>query len=134
MKPHRRHCGFAIITALFILVVLAMLGAFVVNITGAQHRGMALDVLSVQAQQAARAGVEWGLYKQQRDHSCIASSSPSLAGTSLADYVVTVRCNESDGVAHIVATACNQPDAGVCPNVSSHGDFYVERRLEVYVR
>ncbi|SMB24124.1 conserved exported protein of unknown function [Sterolibacterium denitrificans] len=126
--------GFAIVTALFILVVLALLGSYVVNIITGMHRGQTLDLLGVQAQQAARAGVEWGLYKQQRDHSCTGSTSLSLAGTTLADFAVTVQCADVDGVAHIVATACNQPHGGACPNETSHGDFYVERRLEVYVR
>lgn len=126
--------GFAIVTALFILVVLALLGSYVVNIITGQHRGATLDLLGVQAQQAARAGVEWGLYRQQRDNSCLASTTLGLAGTTLAEFAVTVQCADVDGVAHIVATACNQPVAGDCPNEAGHGEFYVERRLEVYVR
>lgn len=134
MKIATKIRGFAIVTALFILVVLALLGSYVVNIITGQHSGQALDLSGVQAQQAARAGVEWGLYRAQRDNSCVASNTFDLADTTLADFTVTVSCSKVDGVAHIVATACNAPNgSSVCPNEDSHGQFYVERRLEVFV-
>ena len=59
--------GFAIVSAIFILVVLAALGAFILNISTSQHIGSALDVQGIRAYQAARAGIEWGLYRVKRD-------------------------------------------------------------------
>ena len=57
--------GFAIVSAIFILVVLGALGAFIVNVSTNQQIGSALDIQGVRAYQAARAGVEWGIYQVQ---------------------------------------------------------------------
>jgi Tfp pilus assembly protein PilX len=57
--------GFAIVSAIFILVVLAALGAFIVNVSTNQQIGSTLDLQGVRAYQAARAGIEWGIYQVQ---------------------------------------------------------------------
>lgn len=62
----RRMRGFAIVSAMFILVVLAALGAFILSISTSQQIGSALDVQGTRAYQAARAGIEWGLYSVMR--------------------------------------------------------------------
>lgn len=64
---NHRQRGFTIVSAIFILVVLAALGAFIVNVSTNQQIGSALDVQGVRAYQAARAGIEWGIYKVTRD-------------------------------------------------------------------
>ena len=56
----RRQRGFSIVTAIFLMVVLALLGAFIVSVTGLQQSSQQLDVQGVRAYQAARAGIEWG--------------------------------------------------------------------------
>ncbi len=55
--------GFTMVTAIFILLVMASLGAFVVNISTTQQMASAQDVQGARAYQAARAGIEWGLYR-----------------------------------------------------------------------
>ena len=52
-----RERGFSIVTAIFLVVVLALLGAFIVSVTGLQQTSTQLDVQGVRAYQAARAGV-----------------------------------------------------------------------------
>lgn len=150
LKPLR---GFAIVSAIFILVVLAALGAFIMSVSTSQHVGSALDVQGVRAYQAARAGIEWGLYKVQattaynfgytstdpNTRACPAAATTSFvpAAATLAGFTVTVECaataDTSSGptVYSITATACNQPNAGACPNTASPGSLYVERRLSV---
>ena len=51
------------VTAIFILVVLAALGAFVVNISTTQQLTSAQDLQGSRAYHAARAGIEWGIYQ-----------------------------------------------------------------------
>ncbi|MCX7165038.1 MAG: hypothetical protein NTV11_02040 [Rhodocyclales bacterium] len=144
--------GFAIVSAIFILVVLAALGAFVLNISTNQQIGSALDVQGVRAYQAARAGIEWGLYRVQATPAYnfgYASADPNtracpaaitsfpLAAPTLAGFTVTVTCTATTDASSgptlyaIVATACNQPNGGACPNIVSPGSMYIERRLEV---
>ena len=55
--------GFTIVTAVFLLVVLSLLGVFIVSVTGLQQSSQQLDVLGVRAYQAARAGIEWGAWQ-----------------------------------------------------------------------
>lgn len=62
MKPSNcRQCGFATIVALFLLVVLAGLGASMVSLSSSQQLGSALDIQGSRAYWAARAGLEWAL-------------------------------------------------------------------------
>ncbi len=140
--------GFASVSAIFILVVLAALGAFIVNVSTSQQIGSAIDVQGVRAYQAARAGIEWGLYQQlpvQRANpptyaTCAAVFGTSgtftfpVAATTLQGFTVTVTCvptadpHGGPTVYTIRATACNS--AGGCPSAAP-GNLYVERRLEV---
>lgn len=151
----RRTRGFAIVSAIFILVVLAALGAFIVNISTTQHIGSALDVQGVRAYQAARAGIEWGVFQVQSSNgfdyanpntrTCPAAATSSFApaGTTLSSFTITVTCNvtadanNGPSIYRLVATACSEPVAGwtatttACPNTANPGSMYIERRLEV---
>lgn len=155
----KRMQGFAIVTAIFILVVLAALGAFIVSISTNQQIGTALDIQGVRAYQAAKSGVEWGIYQVEatpaynfsygtpavavgnanpNTRACPASpASFAPAAPTLADFTVTVTCvatvdvNNGPTVFRVVSTACNQPAAGACPNNAPTSPDYVERRIEV---
>lgn len=59
----RRQGGVSLITAIFILLLFAALAALMANVVSTAHVTSAEDVLGSRAYQAARAGVEWGLYK-----------------------------------------------------------------------
>jgi MSHA biogenesis protein MshP len=53
--------GFAIISAIFLLVTLAALGAFMLTFSNTQHLTSAQDVQGSRAYWATRAGMEWGI-------------------------------------------------------------------------
>ena len=62
MRPaHLSQRGFAAIAAVFLLVVLAGLGAFMLTFSNTQQLTSAQDVQGARAYWAARAGLEWGL-------------------------------------------------------------------------
>lgn len=129
--------GMAIISAIFILVVLAAIGAFAVQMSTMQHFGSAQDVQSVRAYQAARAGIEWALFKIENSSPKVcpaASTNMTLSGDSFTGLTVTVSCNIQDSVAHVISTACNQPVAGACPNTTGFTNMYIERQLDVKLR
>ncbi len=138
-RPTRRQRGFTAVTAIFILVVLTALGAFILSVSTSQQIGSALDVQGVRVYEAARSGVEWGLYRQLRDNSCVATNSFVPPAPTLAAYTVTVTCEATPGtnggptVWTVTSTACNQPDTGTgnCPNTNNPGARYLERRLDV---
>ncbi len=87
--------GFAIVAAIFLLVVLALLGAMIVALSTTQQIGQARDLLGTRAYFAARAGIEWSVYQALRNSSCAASSTlPALAG-SAQGFTVAVTCAAS---------------------------------------
>lgn len=55
--------GFVLPSAIFLLVILAALAAFLVRISTTQSAASAQDIQGARAYQAARAGIEWGLYQ-----------------------------------------------------------------------
>ena len=128
--------GFALPSAIFLLVVLAALGAFLLRISTSQQIGAALDVQGARAFQAARAGIEWGLFQSLRNDSC-GGGTLSFGGTGMAGFSTAVVCARTTAnelgttviVDQITATACNQPP---CPNASP-GTNYVERQLRATV-
>jgi len=98
--------GFNIVTAIFLIVVLALLGVYIVSVSGLQQTGVRLDLQGVRGYQAARAGIEWAAFQVLDPNNalnpvtcgtafvaCPAASTtlPALAG-SLSPFTVTVTC------------------------------------------
>jgi len=154
----KRSLGFSLVAAIFLLTILAALGAFIVTVSTSQQLGSALDVQGARAYQAARAGIEWGVYQVQstpaynfsygtpavavgsanpNSRACPASPAAFVpTAPTLAGFTVVVVCSANpDGfggptVYQITSTACNQPVGGACSN-SAPGSNYVERQLQV---
>jgi MSHA biogenesis protein MshP len=144
--------GFALVSAIFLLVVLAGLGVAMMTFTTAQHASSGMDVMGARAYQAARAGIEWALF--QRLNPPVSGGTPTYcallagnlpynlimpAGTTLTPFTVTLTCNVTYDsaptggitVRTITATACNQPSNGACPNSSPTSPNYVQRTIQV---
>ena len=83
--------GFSILTALFILLVLAGLGAFMVTMSGVQSRTSLWALQGARAYHAARSGLEWGGFQALVNNSCNASTTFSVDG-----FTVTLAC-QSEG-------------------------------------
>jgi MSHA biogenesis protein MshP len=84
--------GFSIVSAIFLLVVLAFLGTAMVTFSVNQQQTAALDVAGERAYQAARAGIEWGAFQALQNGVCAANTNLApLAGT-LSGFSVTVTC------------------------------------------
>ena len=132
--------GFSVLAAIFLLVVLAALAAFLLTVGGLQQTSSTLDLQGAKVYQAARAGIEWGVYRALRDDSCVASTSFALPG-GLSEFTVTVQCTQTaydeisagatPKIRSIVATACNRPSGGNCQGLVA--PFYVERQLQATV-
>lgn len=130
----RKSAGVALVTAIFLLVVLAGLAVAVVSLTTTQQASMTQDELGARAYQAAKAGIQWALYaKLQQSPAvvCPAASFNLPAGT-LSAFTVTVTCAAAGGPLpdhfEIRAVSCNQPVNNVCPN-GSPGPDYVQREI-----
>lgn len=60
-QPRHSHRGFAVVSALFLLVALAALGGFLVTISNTAQLTSAQDVQGTRAYWAARGGLEWAI-------------------------------------------------------------------------
>jgi MSHA biogenesis protein MshP len=121
----RAERGFSLVSAIFLLVVLAALAAAIVNVSTTQHTASALDVLGAQAYQAARAGAEWGLYRYRSApaaycNNAAASDTQTFAlpaGATLASFSVTVSCTFTP---YGGAATAAQPTQSITYNASTN--------------
>ena len=79
--------GFSIVTAIFILLVLAVLGGFMVTMSGTQSRTSLWALQGARAYHAARSGLEWGGFQALVNNACNPSSTFSIDG-----FTVTLGC------------------------------------------
>jgi MSHA biogenesis protein MshP len=151
MMKSRSIAGFALPSAIFLLVILSALGAFILNVSSSQQQGMALDIRGERAWQAPNAGMEWVRYRLAATPAAPACPANTTWGAStysigfagsatLTDFLATVECRQIDstnvdGVAtwvfEVRVTACS-PAAGVvlrCPGVPTVAG-YAERQLQ----
>jgi MSHA biogenesis protein MshP len=137
--------GFALMLALFMLVSLAAIGAYLLTVSTGQVEASVQDEQGNRAYQAARAGIEWGAFQVLRNPggsfattNCNAAGTPAqaipLAG-GLAGFRAEVSCQvfgpETEGagtvsVYRVTATGCNSNPCG-----SALGPTYVERQLQL---
>ena len=106
-KPMGRSAssGFALVPALFLIVVLAGLAVVAVRLGSAQQQTVTMALLQARTLSAARAGVEWGAYQAISGASCVASTTLNLTEATLNGYAVTVTCTSTSftsgtGTAH----------------------------------
>ena len=120
--------GFSLISAIFLLVVIAALGVFAVTLSTTQQQSSALDVMGTRAYQAARAGIEWGTYQALRNAGACAAILP--AGTfpgTLSGFRVTVTCTPTaftDGGGFFMYQLVSTAEQGVAGTAD-----YVQRRI-----
>lgn len=97
-----RQRGVSLVAAIFLLLLMAGLAAFMASILSATHVNLAADVGGSRAYQAARAGAEWGMF--QLDPAAAAAGLPGCpaASTTLATipgHSVVVACEAFPGAA-----------------------------------
>ena len=141
----RRQRGFVLVLALFLIVSLAAIGAYLLTISIAQVEAGVQDEQGARAYQAARTGIDWGAYQLLQNPggafataTCNAAGAPSqqltLAG-ALTGFFAQVACQvpgpETEGADtvrsyRITVTGCNQ---ALC--AGAIGPTYVERQLQL---
>jgi len=130
--------GFALVLAVFLIVSLAAIGAYLVTVSNVQVESSTKDELGARAYQAARSGLEWGAYRVLRDLNCapgpvvIAFGTPQLAGfqaeVTCEDFGPETEGGGSVNTFRIVSTGCNLNPCSGAP-----GPTYVNRQLQLTV-
>jgi MSHA biogenesis protein MshP len=86
--------GFAAIAAIFLVVLLAALGGFMLTFSNTQQLTAAQDLQGSRAYWAARAGLAWAVAKIV----ATPSACPTGAPTAVDGFAVTVTCTSSSYV------------------------------------
>lgn len=96
----RKQGGFSIVTAIFVIVVLALVGTYMVTLSGTQQATNTLALQGVRGYYAARAGVEWGIHQAFHNTAAACGAAPGvtttsvpLAGVGLTGFTVDVACS-----------------------------------------
>src|ERR1700683_2150256 len=82
---------FALIPALFLIVVLGALALVAVRVGSGQQQAVIMALEEERALAAAQSGIEWGAY-QSENASCAASTTLSLTEAALNGFTVIVTC------------------------------------------
>lgn len=133
--------GFTLVSAIFLLVIIALLAATAVSLSVSQQQTSTQDLAGSRAYQAARAGVEWGVFQLLRNPTginCAEAGAANVvampAGTTFAGFTVSVECSRHGAATEsgtqtetfsLVSTARSNAAAGTAT--------FVERQLTATV-
>lgn len=148
MSTTHRERGLGAVAAMIVLVLLATLSAAIVRLNWSQQVGAGQDANSARADQAAYAGIQWGLYQALKGSwtsACGAAQTLDLRTDT--GFRVTVTCaatsyNEGEtemGTTRTIrlytisSVACNGSAASCPDNASVASPAYVERSKVVQV-
>ena len=87
--------GFTLITALFLLVVVALLSVYMINLRSVQQSTIVYGLQGARAMLAAQAGLEWGVYDAITNNCASTPSTFNAAGVALSALSITVNCASS---------------------------------------
>lgn len=91
--------GMALVAALFLIIVLAALGAFAVRLSSSQQQSINLSLLGDRALAAANSGVEFGANRCLRGNACGAATTVfpplNLNQMALKGFTVGVTCTHT---------------------------------------
>ncbi len=128
-----RQTGFSIVMAIFILVVLSLLGGYMVKLSGVQHATSTFAIQGARAYQAARTGIGWAVARISAGGVCsdVISASP-LTFTDINGFAVTLDCSSqsfSEGINTLVVYKISA--------LSEFGAYnsagYISRNIEVSI-
>jgi len=119
--------GFTLVSAIFLTVVLVILGVSLVSISTVQHTTSAQLLQTVRANYAVRTGAEWAVAVAGAAAGCPAGTTNLAPAGALSSFTVSVTCARTD---HTLPTGL-QPYyvVGVTAQSGAYGspDFVLRR-------
>jgi len=136
--------GFTLVSAIFLLVALALLGLYMVTIGGVQRATTTRAIVAERVFLGAKTGLEWAIHRAVNTQkiagivvplACTPSTSFTLTDAALRDIAVTVSCTYTE---HKEGGATNDPfKVYYLTSTASYSSFgspdYVQRRLDATV-
>ena len=120
--------GFALPSAIFLMVILALAGTIMVNMAGVERTTSTISLQSARAFAAARSGLEWGIYQSLTGAACPADTTLALAEGGLKGFGVDVTCTSSQHT-EVATTRTLYTITAVAEYGSFGSADYVRRRL-----
>lgn len=125
-----RQTGFSLVAAIFLLVVLASLGAVAVRISTAQSSGASQSLLGTQALQAAKTGAAWAAHRAIAG-SC-GTQTTTLAEAGTTGFVVNTSCSQTSHAEGPTTT-----NVFIIDVLAQRGQYgtadYVSRRMQIKI-
>jgi MSHA biogenesis protein MshP len=117
--------GFTLVQAVFILVVLGLLGMVMVRLLGVQTSTGVMALQGARAYHAARSGLEWGAARVNTGESC-------TGNISIEGFEVNVSCDTSDFKE--AQETFDVYNIGATARLGSYGDVsYVSRQVQMKI-
>jgi len=140
MKIIQAQKGFSLITAIFILIVLSTLGAYIVTVGGTNRATSSAALQGARAYQAARSGIDWSIYMittatnqmtaQNNCNNFINANSFSLNVAGLNGFTINTLC---DFTVHSQQGTNNVTVYSITSTATSGGSYgdldFVQRRI-----
>lgn len=120
--------GFAIVSAIFLLVALAALGAFMLTFSNTQHLTSAQDVQGSRAYWAAKGGAEWAAGVIIATNACPGGSPAFTDG-----FNIVVTCTSHDYVEGVTTRRVFYVSSTASAGGAVGGVAFVERQVQVFI-
>jgi MSHA biogenesis protein MshP len=119
MKIRAHNGGFALITAIFLLVILGSFAAFAVSFSANTAATHAIAVQGARAYEAARTGLEWATYQVRDPNGTLAAGA-----TNLPDCFATktLALPAAMGSFTVQVTCTRYPSFSAAPNFHEEGN------------
>ena len=135
-RPRKPQHGLALVNAIFLLVVLAALGAYMVSVGGVQQATTTQALIAARVNLGAKSGLEWSINRvisPSPPTTCFSSpTSFALSGSGLQDINVAVNCSATG---HVVGPTTYY--VYYLTSTATHGTAgdpdYAARRMEAAV-
>lgn len=123
--------GFSIVMAIFILVVLGLLGGYMLRFSGVQLSTFNAALLGARAYQAAHAGIEWGMARIGNGGSCAdVAAQTAMSFNGLDGFSVRMACS-SQNFSEADKTFTVYRISALSQFAAYSSSDYVTRQLEV---
>lgn len=128
--PPRPQNGFAIVAAIFLLVVLAALGAFMLTLSNSQQLTSAQDLQGTRTYWAAKAGIQWAADRLKLPAVACPAASTTFA---LDGFAVTVTCDAKGYTEGTVGKTIYWVESTATAGGAVGGIAYTERVLNAFI-
>ena len=135
-RPRKPQHGLALVNAIFLLVVLAALGAYMVSVGGVQQATTTQALIAARVNLGAKSGIEWGINRvispRRRRRAFPRPRAFALSGSGLQGVSVAATCSATG---HVVGPTTYY--VYYLTSTATHGTAgdpdYAARRMEAAV-